>query len=280
MSWPAGGYGRRRRVDGGLRAQSRRGPIARTWWGKQFVAAMEGIADTGRLARGRNYARTGQVLSVQFETGRVTGIVQGSQLEPFTAQVLLAPLRGEERAELVALVRSAPGLLSALISGEVPRSLGPILLPATVRDLDFECTCPDDGWPCKHAAAVLYLVAEELDLRPVTLLKLRGLTLDELIGLIDAAQPGDGSDSEAPAVFYGDETVLPPLPPRQPCAAIDELDADLLDQALSKAADTRESASMTPREQCAAAQSTLRELYRTLVEPSGGLSGPEPPAAR
>ncbi|MFE9582405.1 SWIM zinc finger family protein [Nocardia sp. NPDC006044] len=221
-------YGKRRPVRGGVEARSRRGGFGRTWWGKALIDAVEQMADAGRMSRGRTYARAGQVVSYRIEPGSVTAEVQGSQPRPFTAVFTVRPLREEEVELLIETIRDAPGMLAEIASGALPTALGPLLLPTTAADLDFTCTCPDQGWPCKHVAAVCYLLAERLDERPREILALRGLDLDTLIGGIERDLQAS-TDADDP---YGDSARLPELPKLEFRPAPDDLDSMLLRKAL------------------------------------------------
>ncbi len=51
-----------REVKGGIKAQSRRGAFATSWWGQRWIKVLEGFDIGERLNRGRTYARKGQVL--------------------------------------------------------------------------------------------------------------------------------------------------------------------------------------------------------------------------
>ncbi|MCF8786410.1 SWIM zinc finger family protein [Rhodococcus ruber] len=249
---PAGGfdrYGKRRRVVGGIEARTKRGSIGRTWWSKELVAAMEQVADKSRLARGRTYARSGQVVSMRLEPGAAVGEVQGSQLRPFTSTVTIRTLDEDAVADLIDRVRSAPGMLVRLAGGALPEELGPLLLPRRAGELDFDCTCPDDGWPCKHAAAVAYLLAEHVDEQPLAVLTLRGVDLSTVIGGVDEAEAGDED-------FYGNEIRLPDLPAEPYRPAPEDLDPTLLRRAL-RAGGTDESVVLR-------GTSDLEEMYRRL----------------
>src|SRR5690606_17292581 len=104
-----------------------------------------------------------------------------------------------------------------------------LLLPRRAGELDFDCTCPDDGWPCKHAAAVAYLLAEHVDEQPLAVLTLRGVDLTTLIGGVDTlpdSAPADATD------FYGDDTELPELPAERFRPAMEDLDPTVLRRAL------------------------------------------------
>ncbi|MFC9892160.1 SWIM zinc finger family protein [Nocardia sp. NPDC127579] len=244
-------YGKRLPVRGGVEARSRRGGFGRTWWGKALIEAVEAMAEPGRLARGRTYARSGQVVSYRIEPGAVTAEVQGSQPRPFTAVFAVRALREEELDLLIDTIRAAPGMLADIASGALPIGLGPLLLPTTAADLDFECTCPDPGWPCKHVAAVCYLLAERLDERPREILTLRGLDLDTLIAGIERdPQPAESADP------YGDEAVLPDLPKPEFCPALDDLDPTLLRRAMRMSSEDESMAAAGLRE--------LRALYAVL----------------
>ena len=59
--WGRTAAGQPVRVEGGIRARSKRGSIGEQWWSRRFIDVLESFGMSGRLARGRNYARRGQV---------------------------------------------------------------------------------------------------------------------------------------------------------------------------------------------------------------------------
>lgn len=216
-------YGKRRQAKGGIESRNKRGVFGQTWWGRHFVAAMEDLADPGRIARGRTYARQGQVLTLGVERGQIYGEVQGSQLEPFSASVSVEPLTEGEVAALVGRVRSNPGMLAELASNAIPQALASVLLPHDKGQLDFDCSCPDDGWPCKHAAALMYIAAEHIDASAGTILTLRGVDLDQLIEGV-----GDSDEEFDPDDWFGDRAAFPELPKVSFAPATDDLDPLIL----------------------------------------------------
>ena len=224
-------YGPRRPVVGGVEARSRRGAFGVTWWGRALVDAVESLADAGRMSRGRTYARAGQVIAFRVGEGAVTAEVQGSQPQPFESTFHLRPLEPDVVDELVDVVRSTPGMLAEIVSGSLPTALGPLLLPASASELDFDCTCPDVGWPCKHVAAVAYLTAEHLDSNPLDILAIRGVEVDALISGV-----GEQNSVVDPDDLYGDRTLLPELPVAPQRPAIEDLDPALLRRALRMSA--------------------------------------------
>ena len=54
--------------------------------------------------------------------------------------------------------------------------------PERLKDLKTDCSCPDWSNPCKHIAAVYYLLGEEFDRDPFLIFKLRGMSREELLG--------------------------------------------------------------------------------------------------
>lgn len=252
-----GDTGSRRAGPGrGVAARAKRGGFGRTWWGKSFIDAVEAMSEPGRLARGRAYARAGNVVDYRIGIGIVVAEVQGSQPRPFTAEFTVRRLREEEIELLVETIRDAPGTLADIASGVLPPALGPHLLPTTAADLDFSCTCPDPGWPCKHAAAVCYLLAERLDESPRDILTLRGLDLDTLIAKLErepAPEADDTADSTDP---YGDQREFPDPPRVRFRSAIDDLDPVLLRKAMRMVSEDEQTATTALKE--------LRILYDAL----------------
>ncbi|HZW34668.1 MAG TPA: SWIM zinc finger family protein [Isosphaeraceae bacterium] len=64
---------------------------------------------------------------------------------------------------------------------------GSSLFPARRNDLKTACSCPDSSNPCKHIAAVYYLLGEEFDRDPFLIFTLRGLTREELFERLEQA---------------------------------------------------------------------------------------------
>ena len=85
------------------------------------------------------------------------------------------------------------------------------LFPNQLRDLETDCSCPDWSNPCKHTAAVFYLLGEEFDRDPFLLFKLRGLTREELFELL-----GYGPAAAAALPASGPEQILEPAPEELP----------------------------------------------------------------
>lgn len=188
------------RVDGGIRARSTRGAIGASWWSRRFIAVLESFAVGTRLTRGRGYARAGQVLTLEIAAGTVTATVQGSRPTPYRVRIGLAPFDDPTWARLEAVLAGQAVHSAALLAGEVPpeleqavESAGASLFPTRFRDLDMRCSCPDAAVPCKHIAAVFYLLAESFDADPFGILRWRGRDRETLLArLRELRSGGDG----------------------------------------------------------------------------------------
>jgi uncharacterized Zn finger protein len=208
---------RPRPVEGGLKARSRRGAIGETWWSRRFIDLLESFRLGGRLDRGRRYARAGQVLDLQVAAGLVSAWVQGSRVRPYRVRLetpVLAP-SAWERVEQAMAGRAA--FAARLLAGEMPQDIeetfaaaGVSLFPASPRNLASSCSCPDWSNPCKHVAAVYYLLAEAFDDDPFLIFAWRGRTRNELLGRLRALRGSDTSPAEAPGTS-GAGGLVPPL---------------------------------------------------------------------
>ncbi|MHA6763408.1 SWIM zinc finger family protein [Streptacidiphilus sp. PAMC 29251] len=214
-----------------------RGAFAVSWWGNAWVAALEdGYGTDGRLSRGRSYARGGYVGEITVSPGRIQARVQGSRRTPYQTAVTVPQFSAVEWDRLLDLAADQAGRIAALLDREMPPELaedaeraGVPLFPSR-QQLEPSCTCPDWGYPCKHAAAVYYQVGRLLDEDPFVLLLVRGRGERELMeelqrrntaraaaeGLGTGRDPDQGPAAAARgvparAVFAG-RAGLPPLP--------------------------------------------------------------------
>ena len=176
------------KVTGGIQINSTRGSVARTWWSKRFLAVLEQIGVGGRMARGRAYARQGQIISLDVDTGGAVAQVQGSRPRPYAVRIGVSAFGKAEWAEVAQAMVADASLTAALLAGEMPHEIedvfarvGLSLFPASARDLALDCTCPDQAVPCKHLAAVCYVLAERFDADPFAMLALRGRDRETLL---------------------------------------------------------------------------------------------------
>lgn len=194
---------RPREVENGLRARSSRGAIGEAWWSRRFIDVLEGLGVGTRLQRGKNYARRGQVISLDIEAGMVTSVVQGSRDTPYRVRVGLSPFGKREWARVEAGLAANAWYAAKLLAGEMPEDIEDVftecemdLFPTRNRDLAMDCSCPDWEVPCKHLAAVFYLLAEAFDDNPFLILAWRGREREELLANLAAAR----ATGDTPAV--------------------------------------------------------------------------------
>ena len=71
------------------------------------------------------------------------------------------------------------------------------LFPSSYRELKATCSCPDAANPCKHIAAVYYILAERFDEDPFLIFAWRGRTQEELLERLRARRGGGASAGAA-----------------------------------------------------------------------------------
>ena len=193
--FPGDFYDYRPRIEakGGIKAQSKGGVFGKSWWAKRWIGVLESFNLGARLGRGRSYARKGQVLSIDISEGQVKAKVQGSRSQPYDILIELNPLTDADWRKLAKTLSTQAVFAAKLLAGEMPQEIeagfkdaGLSLFPARHRDLETDCSCPDESNPCKHIAAVYYLIGEEFDRDPFLLFKLRGKGREEFIKLLGA----------------------------------------------------------------------------------------------
>jgi uncharacterized Zn finger protein len=201
-------------AKGGIKARSQRGNFGESWWAKRWVEVLNGFNIGSRLSRGRSYARSGQVLSIEVEPGRVKAKVQGSRPRPYDVTIVTKTLSAGDRKALGKALASQALFAAKLLAGEMPKDIedvfrasGLSLFPGRLSDLTTDCSCPDWSNPCKHVAAVYYLLGEEFDRDPFLIFTLRGLGRNDLVALLDEVAPGTSARAEA------SPDGPPPLPP-------------------------------------------------------------------
>jgi len=169
-----------------------------TWWGQRWIAALEalGALYANRLPRGRTYARRGAVTDLALTAGSVSARVQGSRARPYrvtlqlpafddaTWEAVLAELAGELRHAAVLLDGQMPPHVD-----DVFATCGVSLFPRP-GELTTTCSCPDWANPCKHVAAVHYVLGQTFDADPFLLPSLRGRDRGRLLAGLRAARSG------------------------------------------------------------------------------------------
>jgi uncharacterized Zn finger protein len=187
-------------VEGGIKARSKRGAIGEQWWSQRFIAVLDSYGMSGRLQRGRSYARRGQVIEFSLAAGQVSARVQGSRPQPYRVSISVQPLTAAQWRAVESRLAGQALFRARLLAGDMPPEIeqvfadcGTPLFPASSGDLGMSCNCPDWGVPCKHLAAVCYVLAEAFDANPFAMLAWRGKGRDELLAALRGkAGPGAG----------------------------------------------------------------------------------------
>ena len=162
--------------------------IAKTWWGKSWNLNLERYADySNRIGRGRSYVRHGTVLDLQITPGQVKSLVQGSRAKPYSVIIKIKGIGKNIWKNMKAACAGKLDSLPALLAGQFPKALGEIftvrgegLFPSP-KEIEFDCSCPDWAYMCKHVAATLYGIGARLDEDPGLFFKLRKVKVDDVI---------------------------------------------------------------------------------------------------
>jgi len=208
MGWWDDDRPKPRRPANGIKAQNQRGAFGKSWWASRWIAALERLVDGGRLQRGRTYARQGQVLNINITPGHVAARVQGSSARPYKVSIGIKALDDAAWSRVIDALAGQAIFAAKLLAGEMPEDVEQAfetananLFPTKRGDLQTDCTCPDDSNPCKHIAAVYYLLGEQFDADPFLLFQLRGRTREQIIDALRARRAGDPIASvDAPVV--------------------------------------------------------------------------------
>lgn len=179
------------------------------WWARRWLAALEKFGWSARLERGRDYARRGNVLDLEISPGLVTAQVQGSRPWPYNVEIRLQPLSDEQWDRVIKRLGRQALYAAKLLAGDMPQNIEDIfnaaevaLIPKSGSAFTMSCTCPDPVNPCKHSAAVCYVLASEFDRDPFVLFELRGRTRQDIVKALQG-RPGDQSLNTLPLVPQG-----------------------------------------------------------------------------
>jgi len=156
----------------------------KTWWGVQWLNALSQIDYDNRLPRGRSYANKGAVAKIEIRRGKIHAKVKGSRPRPYNVSIEVPAMPQQQVVTLLDALVSNPVIISKMLN----RELDPMILeqaerlkisifPKRWQDLDMDCSCPDWAVPCKHLAAVVYLISREIDGNPFVIFSLKSVDL-------------------------------------------------------------------------------------------------------
>ncbi|MBC8154428.1 MAG: DEAD/DEAH box helicase [Bacteroidetes bacterium] len=156
----------------------------KTWWGQQWLNALTSIDMANRLPRGKTYANQGAVQGLTIANNQISASIKGSQPRPYKAKLSVPLFTEAEKDALLTEIQENPATLAQLLNRQLPPELTDFtnrrtirLFPRTFEDLTMGCSCPDLAIPCKHLAAVIYVIANEIDRNPFLVFQLKGLDI-------------------------------------------------------------------------------------------------------
>ena len=160
--------------------------FGQTWWGSRWLNALSQIDYSNRLPRGRSYANNGSVIDLKIENNAVSAKVKGSRKTPYSVGLVVPPLPETAAIDLLNDLAKDAVTVSKMLNGELdPKILEYAakrdihIFPQKWSDLKMYCSCPDWAVPCKHIAAVIYLISKEIDGDPFLVFSLHGIDLIE-----------------------------------------------------------------------------------------------------
>jgi uncharacterized Zn finger protein len=202
------------KTEDGIKSQSKRGTFARSWWAQRWISALERLVDSGRLSRGRTYARQGQVLSIDETKDGIAARVQGSMRTPYKISIKMNHLTDVEWNNVIDALAEQAILTAQLLAGEMPQDIEQAferakvsLFPSRRGDLETDCSCPDYSNPCKHIAAAHYILGERFDENPFLIFRLRGRTQEQVMQELRKRRAG--SDDAVEEEIEEAETIIP-----------------------------------------------------------------------
>lgn len=190
--------------------------LGTTWWGQRWIESLERFSREflSRLGRGRSYARGGRVHDLKVSPGKVTALVTGSDPEPYRVTISMEAFPARTWNTAIAAMAKEARFAAELLAGRMPEDIDSVfrvakcsLFPRKSHDLETDCSCPDWASPCKHVAAVHYVLGEALDKDPFLLFELRGRSREQVLQALSRLRSGGGKEtqSEVPS----DTTTVP-----------------------------------------------------------------------
>jgi SNF2 family DNA or RNA helicase/uncharacterized Zn finger protein len=168
----------------------------KTWWGKSWLETFNGIDLSNRLPRGKTYTNTGRAYDIQISGSVITAKVTGSRPRPYRVTITLSLFTTKQQEVIKELVTSSPSMLANLLAKKLPQELLKLLqnqdiklFPSQWKEVQASCSCPDFAIPCKHIAAVIYLLCAKIDKNPFTVFHIHGCDLLKLVSDLNQIVP-------------------------------------------------------------------------------------------
>ncbi|NET43414.1 SWIM zinc finger family protein [Okeania sp. SIO2B3] len=161
------------------------------WWTQQWIDLLNSYRFKKRLERARNYARQGNVLSLEFKDKEIISQVQGTAPEPYKQSLWLDTFSDEDWNYVIETMSQRAIFTAKLLAGEMPQNIEEVfaanglrLFPFTLDDIHATCDCPDKARVCKHIAAVYYILGDRFSDDPFLLFQLRGRSKEKILEVL------------------------------------------------------------------------------------------------
>ncbi len=175
----------------GIKVNTPRGEIGKKWWSKRFIETLKKFGWSNRLDRGKRYARSGQVLDIDIKKGGINARVQGSMSRPYKVDIHYPASDEQSWEKIIEEIKKNPEISASILNGVIPPDMENIfkkadseLFTENKKNIKMNCSCPDYAVPCKHIAAVFYVLADNFDNDPFLLLQLKGKSRSEIMDKI------------------------------------------------------------------------------------------------
>jgi uncharacterized Zn finger protein len=177
------------------------------WWVQRWIDLLNSYRFKKRLERARNYAKEGNVLSIEFKGPKVLAKVQGTAPEPYEVSLSIDPFSEEDWNYVVETMAEQAVYSAYLLAGEMPHNIekvftanGLSLFPFTLSDIHSRCSCPDPQNPCKHIGAIYYQLGDRFSEDPFVLFQLRGRTKEQILDDLRRLRSTKAGEQESKAV--------------------------------------------------------------------------------
>lgn len=174
------------------------------WWVQRWIDLLNSYRFKKRLERARNYAKEGNVLSIEFKGPEVLARVQGTAPEPYQVSLSLDPFTDEDWGYVLETMVSQAIYSAELLAGQMPQNIeqvftanGLSLFPFTLSDIRSRCSCPDPQNPCKHIGAVYYQLGDRFSEDPFVLFQLRGRTKEQILNDLRQRRSSLGAEAKS-----------------------------------------------------------------------------------
>lgn len=184
-------------------------------WADAWLDAVAAFSHPGRMRRGQRFAGHGKIRKFEVKPGSISASVK----EEGNTYLVVIKLRQLDDATWDRIVRhlASQALFSArLLAGEMPAEVIKVFeeleapLFPEAEALQASCTCPDWEVPCKHIAALYYLLAERFEEDPFLLFLARGRSKEELLAMLRQHRQ-TSTDADANEQETEEDFQAPPL---------------------------------------------------------------------